>query len=512
MKKINKSIIMIIFSLCLVHISCDDGFDELNVSDIAINQLDPVPRLNQAIWRSSPHSVFRHTMIYEMAIVQHMITPFGTSLIGGNYNQENFGVAQNTWENHYQHVIRNTVDIINEFEGDANRVNVYNMARIIRALGGMILTDTYGDVPFINAGLGYIEGVDAPAYDSQEAIYDHILNELEEATAALTTDARIETGEILYAGDISKWKKFGYSLMLRAAMRLTKVNPTKAEEYVKKAVAGGVLESNDDNAMVRHSANFPNFVGGQLNSSEAANFYMAKPLVDYFQENNDPRLGVLAVRYVGATGGGGQTESVATRDPEDQIGIPVGYDNNSIAARAQTDGVGSFYSYTQFDRRTIGKQDAPYFILTYAQTQLLLAEAAVRGWVEGDASTFYQKGIRAHMEQLEIHDANMAIEDSAIEAYIQSQPLEPGRELEQINTQYWVASIFNSQEAFANFRRSGYPDLEPNPYPQSAIPGGFIRRLTYHITEYTNNLDNINSAISRQGPDKLETRVWWDVQ
>jgi hypothetical protein len=220
----------------------------------------------------------------------------------------------------------------------------------------------------------------------------------------------------------------------------------------------------------------------------------------------------LAVRYPGAINGGTQTEAVATRDPADQIGFPIGYDNNSIVPRAEADGVGSFYGYTQFDRNTIGKQEAPFFMLTYAQTQLLVAEAVVRGWVQGDAATYFANGIRAHMEQLAIHDANMMIEESAITAYINAHPLVTASAMEQINVQYWVASLFNAEEAFANWRRSGYPELTPNPYPQSGIDGDFIRRMDYDVSEYTNNLENINAAISRQGPDKLDTRVWWDVE
>jgi hypothetical protein len=509
MKKYRNHLLLFFLSFCILHTSCDEGFEELNTSEIAINSLDPVPILNHAIWGSSPH-FNRHTMIYEMAIVQHMITPFGSSLVGGNYNQENFGVAQLTWANQYENVIKTTVDIISKYKDDPSRVNVYNMARIIRALGGMVLTDTYGDLPFLNAGLGFIERNSTPVYDSQEDIYLHIFTELEEATAALSSTGRLESGDILYAGDIQKWKRFGYSLMLRAAMRLTKVNPTLAQEYVEKAVAGGVMMSNDDMAIVRHSANFPNYIGGQLNGSEAANFYMAKPLVDFFQQNDDPRLDVLAVRYVGATNGNTQTQDKATRNAEDQIGHPIGYDNNSIVERAISDGVGSFYSYSQFDPLTIGKQTAPFFILTYAQTQLLLAEAVIRGWVEGDAEELYENGIRAHMEQLAIHDANMSIATEDINDYIAAHPLDMTNAIEQINTQYWVASLFNAQEAFANFRRSGFPALESNPYPQSAIGNGFIRRLTYHTSEYTNNIENLNAAVSRQGPDMLDTRVWWD--
>ena len=510
MKKLNILILFTVIGL-MINTSCDDGFDELNTSDIAINELDPVYVLNHAVYRTSSHWD-RHTLNYEISIVQQMVTPFGVSLAGANFNQENFTYMDNHWDMNYQNVIRNTVDVISKTKDDPARSNVYNMARILRAFSGMVLTDTYGDVPFINAGLGYIDGVGSPEYDTQESIYDYVLDELEEATAALDPSKRIETGDVLYAGDITKWKRFGYSLMLRAAMRLTKVKPAQAEEFAIKAVAGGVMQSNNDIAMVRHSSNFPNIVGAQLNGSEAANYYMAEPLLDYFQANDDPRLDVLAVRYVGAINGGTQTEAVATRDPADQIGFPMGYDNQSIVPRAIADGVGSFYGYTQFDRNTVGKQTAPFFMLTYAQTLFLMAEAVERNWIAGDSPTLFADGIRAHMEQLAIHDGNMVIDDAAITSYTDAHPLVPATAMEQINTQYWVASIFNAEEAFANWRRSGYPVLIPNPYPQSGIEGDFIRRMDYSVSEYTNNLENITAAINRQGPDKLDTRVWWDVE
>jgi hypothetical protein len=193
-------------------------------------------------------------------------------------------------------------------------------------------------------------------------------------------------------------------------------------------------------------------------------------------------------------------------------GIPVGYDNNSIPARAVADGVGSFYGYTQFNRKTIGKQDSPFFLITFAQTQFLLAEAVHRGWIDGDAQVYYSNGIRAHMNQLAVHDVNLKINSTDIDTYLQTHPLETANALEQINTQYWVACIMDGQEAFANFRRSGFPALQQNTYPQRAIADGFIRRMTYERTEFTNNLTNINSTIGRQGPDKLDTRVWWDVK
>jgi len=506
--------IALIISLSIVVTSCDSGFDAMNTSKIAINELDPTPVLNHAIWRTSPGSAGRATMLYEKAIVQHMITPFAGGLEAGNYQVENRGHAAQSWNNHYPQIIKHAVDVIHRTREQPNRQNMHNMAKIIRAYSGLTLTDIYGEIPYSQAGLGFIEGVTDVAYDTQSDVYNAALSELRDATNALSTSSRIETGDVLYNGNIDRWKRFGNSIILRHAMRLTKVDPAKAREYVQIAVSGGVIQSNADNALVRHTSNFQYNIGTQLNSSEAANFYMTKPLVDLFKANNDPRLGALGIRYVGATGGGSQTAARATRNPADQIGMPMGYSHLSIPPRAQSDGVGSLFGYTQFNRATIGKNTAPYFIVTHAQTQFLLAEAVERGWISGNSADLYASGIRAHMAQLASIDANLTIANSEIEAFIQSQLQvynSSNNKIELINTEYWIASLFNATEAWGNFRRSGYPALEPNPFPGSAIPrGSFIRRLLYPAGEQQNNAANLNAAISRQGPDALDTRLWWD--
>ncbi len=116
------------------------------------------------------------------------------------------------------------------------------------------------------------------------------------------------------------------------------------------------------------------------------------------------------------------------------------------------------------------------------------------------------------MTQLADYGETTAVPSPAIDQYVQTHPLEAGKELEQINTQYWVASFLNGPEAFANFRRSGFPALAPNPYPGKDIRGQFIRRLTYPDAEKSVNAGNIQEAIGRQGEDNLETPVWWDKQ
>ncbi|GAH42573.1 unnamed protein product, partial [marine sediment metagenome] len=179
---------------------------------------------------------------------------------------------QPLWTAYYQSVIKNTHDAIARSKNNAARSNIYNMARIFQAYVFMILTDEYGDIPYNQGGAGYTDQVLFPAYDAQQDIYPKIIQELTDATAGLSTSATIETGDVLYAGDVAKWKKFANSLLLRAGMRLSKVDAAKAQSTVSAAVAAGVITSNADNAYIRHDANFTQPIGSTLNGSEAANF------------------------------------------------------------------------------------------------------------------------------------------------------------------------------------------------------------------------------------------------
>jgi hypothetical protein len=449
--------------------------------------------------------------------VQHTVTPNSGVLAGGNFNQSNRDVTRGLWQRYYRDVMRHTVDAIEKTRDVPARANLHQMARIWRTYVGMMLTDTYGDIPYSQAGLGYLEFNQAPVYDTQESIYNSILTDLDEAAAALNPGLTpVETGEVLYSGDVVKWKRLAYSLMLRAAMRLVKVDPAKAQTYVAKAVAGGVMQSNADNAKIRHTDLYTNETGNTLNGTERSNIYLAAPFVDYLKANNDPRLAAIAARTPAATSGSDQNDAYAgtkgtvDRTPANQLGMPMGFDNGSIVAVAKTAGLPSFYAYSQIDRTRMGGRFAPVFLVTAAQTKLLLAEAVVRGWAQGDAAALYKAAIEDHMKELSEYGPATAIAQADIDAYTAANPLDPARALEQINTQYWVASFLNAPEAFANFRRSGYPALTPNPYPGKEISGQFIRRLLYPDSELSVNGPNVQEAISRQGPDNLDTRVWWD--
>lgn len=498
--------------LLLLVFACDDGFDELNTNEVDPTEVDPVFQLNEAIINMSfPGSV----LVYDMGIVQQIITPNSGVLTGANFNQDNRNSTEDMWINYYRGVIRNTRDIISRIQDDPERSNLLQMTRILQAHAFMLLTDTYGDIPYFEGGKGFTDQTLFPAYDPQQEVYSDILQELNQASAALSSSGRVETADVLYGGDIDLWRKYGNSLLLRAGMRLTKVEPSTAEQVAQEAFQAGVITENSGNAVIRHDANYVNGPGRTLNATEANNYYLGAPFVEYLQETNDPRLRAIAVTYVGAASGPDQVlgpDGNGTYDPDVHVGMPIGNNDETARQAAAQLGLTSFYEFAQADRERVAKQTSPMFLVTAAQNHLLLAEAAARGWISASAEELYQAGIQLHMEQMASYDERSAIPEAEIQEYINNNPLTDANALEQINTQYWIASFLNGPEAFANFRRSGFPNLDPNPFPnQDLTTENFIRRFTYPASEIAVNAENVNAAVNRMGPDLLDTRVWWDV-
>ncbi|MBK5278628.1 MAG: SusD/RagB family nutrient-binding outer membrane lipoprotein, partial [Bacteroidia bacterium] len=488
--------------------SCENGFDELNTSKTGATALDPALVLNNAVISSS---LPQGQLNYELGIVQQVISPNTGVLEGANFNKDNSNNTVSNWQNYYRNVLKYTDDVITRTKDVPARSNLMNMARIIQANAYIILTDTYGSVPYEEGGKGYTEQIFFPVYQTQQTIYQNVIQELQTATTALDAAGKIETADVLYSGNISKWKKFGFSLLLRAGMRLSKVDATLAQSTVAAAFAGGVITSNADNASIRHDANYVNGHGNTLNGTEAANFYLAKPFVDALKTNSDPRLSAIAIRFVGATSGPAQVAGVATKVASDQYGLQMGSTDADADALGKTlPGGGTRYAHSQVDRTRLAKRTSPMFLVTAGQTNLLLAEARFRGWITaGTASGYFSAGIAAHMDQMVSYDAGSAVAGADRDAYVAAMGTTfAGNELAQINYEYWVASFLNGQEAWANFRRSGFPVLAVNPFPGKVV--NWITRLTYPPSEILVNSDNVQSAITAQGPDKLDTKVWWD--
>jgi hypothetical protein len=487
--------------------SCDKDFEQINTNPVLATSLDPIYLFSNAQFSSAVN-----TLPYQSPIVQQIISPFTGVIEGGNHNivyDPNSNALFNSFYTASSGPVVLLTDVINKTKDLPTRSNLYNMARIWRAYVFEVLVDTYGDVPYSLAGRGFLEGIYLPKYDDNKTIYDDLLKELDEATKALDATKTIETGDLFYKGNIVQWKKLGNSLILRVAMRYGKTDAAKAQQYVTVAFNGGVMQSNADNAIIPFNSTFNHPSANVYQGTERANYYLAKPFVDYLQSTNDPRLAVIAVKYAIP----GNPLATAGANPANQQGMPIGYNESTIVNDPNYPGkTGSAWKYSQLNRRTVAKIDIPEFFITNAQTQLLLAEAAQKGWVTGSAAGFYNAGVRAHMDQMKQFDVLATIPVASQDAYLSANPFNPAQALQQINTQYWIASFQNGSEAWANFRRSGFPALASNPYPSAdpAVVGGFIHRLVYPVREKSVNTVNYNEAVSRMGADNMATRVFWD--
>ncbi len=499
---------------------CDKGFVTVNTNPVQPTSLDPIYLFANAQVNSSIPDYY-----YQYAIVQQLIHPFTGVPEGGNHNVVFDANANVTFD--YLYVGTNATgnftvngpvallsDVITKTKNNPARSNLYNMARIWRAYIFQVLVDTYGDVPYSQAGQGFSGGLNLPKYDAQQDIYTDIINELTDATQALDAGKSIETGDIFYKGNIAQWKKLGYSLLLRVGMRYSKSDPAKAQQLAAAAFSGGTMQSNSDNAFVVFSSTFNSPIGSWFQGTEKANVYLGKPFIDSLTRTIDPRLAVIAVKYDNP-GGSISSGSTGNEDtnPADQVGMPFGYNEATLSTAPGFPGTApTGWKYSQMNRRTVGRIDIPDFFVTYAQTGLLLAEAAQRGWIAADPATLYNNAVMADMNRYVLYDPTAAISGTAQQDYLTANPYDPNNALEQINTQYWIVSFLNGPEAWANFRRSGYPALAPNPYPGAdpSVAGGFIHRLTYPVREASVNSANYSAAVASIGGDNLATHVFWD--
>lgn len=491
--------------------SCDSGFEDVNKNPVLATSVDPVYLFSNAQFSSAIA-----TQNYQMQIVQQINTPYTGVLEGGNHNAVSDPNSNANFNSLYLQngPVNLLTTVIAQTKDNPARSNLYNMSRIWKAYVFMVLVDTYGDVPYFEAGKAFLEGINLPKYDDQKLIYDDILKELQEGTKALDASKAIEAGDLFFKGNIPQWKKLGNSLLLRAAMRYSKIDQAKAKQYVAAAVDpanGGLQSSNADNALIAFNSTFNHPLANYFQGTERGNVYLGEALVNFLKETNDPRARVIAVKYE-TPGNPLATAGAEDTNPANQQGMPYGYNESTIANAPGFPGkIGSAFKYSQINRRTLGKIDAPEFFITYSQTSLLLAEAVQRGWATGDVKALYEAGVRAHLNQMATYDVLATIPAASQDAYMTANPFVPAKALEQINNQYWLSSFLNGSEAWANFRRSGFPTLPVNMYPgKDPSVKDFIKRLVYPVRERSVNEANYKEAIARMGPDELGTPVFWD--
>lgn len=504
-----RSIYIILFVFLLG--ACDEGFEDVNVNPTKPVQVNVANKLTAAILLASSerYDNWRANLIYQSTMMQHIATTAG--YWSGDKYTWNRGYASSLMDRYYTGVVKQVEDMLLQLDTESSPDEMKAITRILRVFAFSRLTDLYGDIPYSEAGKAVIGQIVQPKYDPQSEIYADMLKELEESAAALGSGTSgFGSADVIYNGDQGKWKRLANSLMLRLGFRLIKVDPAGAQAWVTKAINGGVMESNADIFYVPHS-NGPEGINQNGNGEvflADGNPRLSKTFVDFMINNGDPRLTVLGSLPL-SVGDDTERTDAERLDPAAQKGLPNGLDAGLLE---DLTGETNVQAYSEPNRLLITGVDAPMFFQTYAEVEFMLAEANVRWGLAGDAETHYNNGVRAAMEMLAMYGPGGEITSADIDDYLANNPYDAGNALEQINTQYWAATFLNEYESFSNWRRTGFPVLVPVNYPGNVTNGTIPRRLTYSESEQVNNPENYNEAISRQGPDVLTTRVWWDAQ
>jgi len=448
--------------------------------------------------------------------MQHFATHSEVRGTGDKYFNES--AARSHWPI-YNSSLMDNERVIQAVMDDPQKINMLSAAKIWKIYMFHIVTDVHGDVPYSQA-LKVLDGDIRPVYDRQEDIYLNMLQELEKAANAFNPSLpTFGSSDLFYAGDITKWKKFSYSLMLRLAMRLTEAKPDIAETWVKKAIAGGVILADEDiakvsfeNGPIPHSRNpkaavllQQDYQDPQVGISNTQGGKYAETLIEHLKITGDPRLNVIAVVWVNAPGGNGYVYDTATV-------LQRGLKNGAFFGEPA-----DFQTYSEPHPNTILNFASPVLTMTNAETQLLLAEASLRGWYSGAAKSAYEDAVCAGMRQWALFGDEGFISDEKIEAYVARNPYLSGgsfeERLEQISTQKWVSLLLDNYEIFANWRRTDYPTLIPTNYPGNITGGTIPRRLIIPDSEITLNEDAFYDAYNRQNVGNLFTStVWWDPQ
>ena len=527
-----NTIIKSVFALALAcsGASCTGNYLEINSNPYEVTE-DEMQRKGYAI------SSYLNAIFGTIISPDVNTTQFTDALLGGTQGGY-FADSQNGWKttisnynptNDWTRVFMYSDRIIPVLYSNLMKLNgisedpiVLSIAKIAKVCAMNRVTDAYGPIPYSEIG---ISGKIQVPYDTQADVYRQMFDELDEAIEMLTahsSEAITASTDPVYGGSAEKWCKFANSMKLRLAMRIVYANEAKAREMAESAVNSevGVITSNADNARLTSFGADGNPIYVAVNYNKPADCmtggdtHAAADIICYMNGYSDPRR----EKYFTQSEWPGQT----------YVGIRRGIVIPPLAS------VGRKYSGVNISI------SSPVTWMNAAEVAFLKAEAkGVFGFNmgSGEAKDFYDEGIRLSFEEWGVSGADTYLANTTGKPQLYADPAnsnsysqelsditiawDAGASLaqmqERIITQKWIANWQLGNEAWADYRRTGYPRLMPATEDGNKSLGVVdselgARRMPYPADEYTTNNVNVNNAVSSllKGADNMATRMWWD--
>jgi len=503
----------------VVVMSCTDKFEEYNTNTNKLSKLEPsqLPFLFSKAQSTATNNGWNYQIAQNLFHDQYcQYFANTTTYFPSDRLTIRMDWIRAAWNPIYTEVVPQLQTIMKETDpGSAENA----LANIMWVYTFHRLTDTWGPVPYFSAGG---EGTTIP-YDAQDVIYDDMFKRLASAVDVLDGFAGQNVFgdyDLIYEGDVDKWKKFANTLRLRLAVRISGVDANRARSEGEAAAASGTLTTSPgDDALIERSKNGDDFNG--LSIMDWNEFRMSATMESVLRGYDDPRMPIYFL------------PAVTTGKYE---GLRNGLTSADMAAALNRPEANSHHG----DRwsSTTGLE-TPSNVMATAEADFLKAEAVLLGWsVGGTAKQHYENGIKNSMAQWGISDA------AKVNAYIASAatPIPPGdsqnspavssapvafgatvaQQKEQITIQKWLALYPEGVEAWADIRRSRafklYPVKQsdnpalPNPADVNAPSNNWIRRIPFITDETLTNGDAVKAAVPLlNGPDDIATKLWWDV-
>jgi hypothetical protein len=472
-----KKIFVIIVSLVLVTAGC-----RKNITDLNIDPKNPSTSPSYTFFTNAQRTLMNtlassnvNLNIFRLIMQYWQETTYTDE---SNYDLGTRSINDAVWNALYRDVLRDLQESKNLIPADVPDADVQKnqlaIAEIMQVVAWYYLVTTYGDIP-------YTEALDIdkpfPKYDDAKTVYNDLLTRLDAAIADLDASAEsFGSADILYAGDVTAWKKFANSFKVKMGMTIADDDNAKAKSVVESAVAAGVFTSNADNAEFHYLATPPNTnpIWVDLVQSGRKDFIASEAIIETMKAFDDPRL-------------------------DDYFTVDASGDYSGAEAGAG----GNYATFSKPDDRILAP-DFPALLLDYSEVEFFLAEAVERGYNVGStAQQHYNNAVTASITYWggSVGDATAYLSQSSVNYASAS-----GTFKQKIGIQKWIALYNRGWEAWIEWRRLDYPQLVPAVDAQSEIP----LRYPYPVNEQNVNRANYEAAAAAIGGDVVETRLWWD--
>ena len=485
MKTIFKSFVFILLFITVGSItSCTKKFEELNTNPNTLAEVAPgtllAPAQFEGMWLITKRAHRLNNELMQYTVETGTLNDFSR-----------YEFKENEFDAIWQNLYRRANDM-NEMYLLAERINdVNNMgaALVMKAWFVSNLTDMFGDIPYTEAFQGKKE-MFYPRFDSQKDIYVSILADLKRANDLFTETKPFVATDLIYSNDPVKWKKFANSMHLRLLLRVsnkTEMNaPAQIADIFGNPAKYPLILTNDDEAMMRYTgvSPFVNLFYDMSGAEFSGAKRMGKPLMDLMNTTVDGRRFRYSTKNTGAA----------------YSGIPSGYTEQETIVFAQNNGSGSSTLAT-----TLKGVSYPFPILTSAEVNFCLSEAALKTWITADAQAYYNKGIECSWRQW-----NCTWDGTAGTNYLNRSAVKfagATATMDRLMSQKYIAMFFSGFEAWYDYRRTGLPVLPIGPAVQNA--GTIPVRFEYPLVVKATNKANYEAAVSKMGADNLSTKVWW---